>query len=213
MGKVSPQAIQQAAFDLTAKQGSAAVTMQELARVLGVKAPSLYAHVNSLASVKAGVAIEALDRLNQVLVEAALGKAGVDAGYAVGWGYRQWALAHPLLYQAIMAAPALGCDYDQIVAANKRVGMTVRRALGSFCATYGDALDAERYLRSLVNGYVSYELAGFFAEDARSTDDSFDAALRHALSWYATQPQHAVSDSLLEYPPMENAPSADRERG
>ena len=35
-----------------------------------------------------------------------------------------------------------------------------------------------------MNGFVSFELAGFFAETVRTTDDSFEVALRRALSAY-----------------------------
>lgn len=184
MAQINGDVVRTAAFRLAADEGFDGVTMQALARTLQVKAPSLYSHVESLADVKVSVAIRALDLLNEVITRAAVGKSGVDAGYAVGMAYRNWVLQNPNLYRSIMAAPSLGCRYEDLIAANKRVGMTVRSALGSFCKTYGDALDAERYLRSLVNGFVSFELAGFFAETVRTTDDSFEVALRRALSAY-----------------------------
>ena len=184
MTQINGDAVRKAAFGLAAEEGFDGVTMQALARTLHVKAPSLYSHVESLADVKVSVAIRALDLLNEAITRAAVGVSGIDAGYAVGMAYRNWALQNPNLYRSIMVAPSLGCRYEHLIAANKRVGMTVRSALGSFCKTYGDALDAERYLRSLVNGFVSFELAGFFAETVRTTDDSFEVALRRALSAY-----------------------------
>lgn len=184
MGKINETAITHAAFDLAVEGGPDNITMQNLARRLGVKAPSLYSHVTCLDDVKAAVAIQCYDQLNEAITWAGVGKTGVEAGMAIGIAYRDWALAHANLYRVIVVAPSLGNDVSEVIAASKRVGMTIRKALEAFCPTYEDGLDAERYIRSLVHGFVVYELEKHFAETYRPISTSFKIALSRALSAY-----------------------------
>ena len=203
MGKVNETAIAQAAFDLAVEGGPDNITMQNLARRLDVKAPSLYSHVACLDDVKAAVAIRCYDQLNEAITWAGVGKTGIEAGMAIGVAYRDWALAHANLYRVIVVAPSLGIDTTEVLAASKRVGMTIRKALEAFCPTYEDGLDAERYLRSLIHGFGVYELEHHFGETYRPVSTSFEIALRRALSAYenpaalnqsATLNQESVND-------------------
>ena len=85
-----------AAATLADTEGLPAVTVSSVARVVGVKAPSLYAHVRSTDELHAALTVLALDELADAIDGAIAGLAGRDAltpccsaaailrGYALG---------------------------------------------------------------------------------------------------------------------------------
>lgn len=160
------------AADLADEHGWSQLTLAAVATTLGVRQPSLYKHVTSLAALRRAVSLQATAELGNALTLAVAGRAGPDALTHLAAAYRDYAHTHPGRYAASVVAPAEG-DTDHI-----RVSQAVLATLVAVLRGYGitddsdDALHAIRALRSLLHGFVALESAGGFAL-ALDLDESF----------------------------------------
>jgi AcrR family transcriptional regulator len=169
------------------------MTLTMLAERLGVRQPSLYKHVDGLASLRRGIALRAKAVLADVLARSAVGRSREDAIVSMSRAYRQWALEHPGQYEAAQRAPEAGDEEDEAVS----------RAVVEVCADvllgYGleddDAIDAIRAFRSALHGFISLEASGAFGLP-RDVDRSFDQLVRAFSTMLAEWPAaaSAVSD-------------------
>ena len=148
-----------AAASLADAEGLEAVTLARLAGRLGVRAPSLYAHVGGLTDVRR-LGTRGACELAAVLQAAAAGRAGGDALASVAAAYRGYAQAHPGTYAAAQRLPAVADD-DAATAAGAAVDV-VLAVLRGYGLDGDDALHATRALRAALHGFVSLEAeAGF----------------------------------------------------
>jgi len=157
-----------------ADDGLEHVTFARLAEVLGVRAPSLYNHVDGRAALLRLITLRALTELADAIAAEAAGLAGEDAVRATAHAYRAYARAHPGSYEATLAAPS-GEDPELRAAADRLVGllMSIVRA---WQLEGDDAIDAIRALRSALHGFVTLERARGFALK-REPDASFAALI------------------------------------
>jgi AcrR family transcriptional regulator len=152
------------------EQGAATLTLAGLAQRFGVAQPSLYKHVAGLADLHARLAVLTAGELADRLRTAAIGRAGADATAAVAQAYRDYARGHPGRYGYLLRPR----PEDE---AHERASGEVLDVLFGVLAGYGistspAAVDAARFVRSVLHGFVSLETAGGFAMD-RPVDDSF----------------------------------------
>jgi AcrR family transcriptional regulator len=157
---LSEQAVIAEAARLGDELGATSPTLAVLAESLGVKIPSIYKHVNGIPALHRGIMINAKLELSQTLRRAAVGTARDDAIMAISIAYRRWALAHPGQYRFVVKAPAPedGADAE----ASKDLIDIIFKVLAGYDLHHDVAIDAARYLRSAIHGFVSLELAGGF---------------------------------------------------
>jgi AcrR family transcriptional regulator len=148
-----------AAAELVDAEGLDGLTLAALAGRLGVRPPSLYAHVAGLADLRLRVAIDAAHDLRDALAAAALGRAGGDALRALADAYRAWALAHPGRYAAI--AHDVGEDPEAAAAATAVVDV-VFAVMRGYGLEGADAVHAVRVVRSAMHGFITLEERGGF---------------------------------------------------
>ena len=160
-----------AAARIADERGLEAVSLAALASELGVRPPSLYAHVDGLEDLRRRVALRAVRELTAVLQQAAAGRANGDALRAVAQAYRGYALEHPGAYAALQRAP-LPDDAEGLEAA-KQVVDIVLAVLRGYGIEGDDALHATRAVRSALHGFVAVEAAGGFGLPL-DVDESFD---------------------------------------
>lgn len=150
--------------------GLSQLTLAALAARLGVRQPSLYKHIDSLADLHRTISLRAKVELGDVLARATVGRSGADAIAAMSHAYRGWARAHPALYEASNAMPA---EDDVEIA---EVSLASIRVIGDVLVAYrlegDDSIDAIRAFRSTLHGFISLESAGGFAL-AADVDRSF----------------------------------------
>lgn len=165
------------------------VTVSALAERLGVRQPSLYKHIDSIASLKRSVSIQAKRDLGDVLVRAAVGRSGPEAIRAMSHAYRRWALVHPGRYQASQLIPEPG-DIE-----NEAVMLSAIQIIADVLVAYqlegDDAVDAIRGFRSILHGFVTLECAGGFTLVA-DVDRSFERLINGfivALAQWTEQEQ------------------------
>jgi AcrR family transcriptional regulator len=160
-----------AAATIADADGLPAVTLARVAGELGVRAPSLYNHVDGLPGLRRGVALLGVRELTAVLRDAAVGRSGDDALAATARAYRDYARTHPGRYAATVTAPAPD-DAEHRAAAGETVEV-VLAALRGWDLTGDEAVHAARTFRSAVHGFVALEAADGFGIPL-DVDESFD---------------------------------------
>jgi AcrR family transcriptional regulator len=179
---LSPDVVVAEAARMVDTEGASALTLAALAHRFGVAQPSLYKHVGGLDDLHGRLALRATTHIGTSMRRAASGRSGRAAVTAVAAAYRDYAREHPGSYGYLLRVRS--GDPAHAAAAQE-----VLDVLADVLAGYGvkgeDAVvDAIRFLRSTLHGFVALELAGGFAM-ARPVEASFDvlvAAIDHALS-------------------------------
>ena len=161
----------EAGADLADEVGCAHLSMGLLAERLGVRTPSLYKHVDSLADLHHRIAVLAMHELADAVRDAIAGRAGRDALAAGAQAMRTFARRHPGRYELGNAAQLTGPD-DPLLPASRRVMDTWAAMLHGYHLEPADEIHAMRMMRSLLHGFAVLETAGSFQVDA-STDDSY----------------------------------------
>jgi AcrR family transcriptional regulator len=151
--------------------GLEAVTLARVAADLGVRAPSLYNHVDGRSDLLRAIAVLGVRELTAALREAAVGRSSTDALTAAAHAYRAYARAHPGRYAATLAAPTRG-DEEHRAAASEAVDVMLAIMRG-WDLEGDDAIHAVRAFRSAVHGFVAIEAADGFGM-AVDVDVSFD---------------------------------------
>lgn len=172
---IDAAAVVTAAAELADADGLEAVTVTRLAEKLGVRPPSLYAHVGGLDDVRRRLGTRGNNELATALSHAIEGRSGADALRALAVAYRDYAREHPGTYAALQRSRDLADDDDARAAGDAvvRVALAALRAYGLEGA---EAIHAVRLIRIVLHGFVTLEAAGGFAM-ALSADETFDRLL------------------------------------
>ena len=160
-----------AAAGIADAEGLEAVTLARVAGELGVRAPSLYNHVDGRDDVLRAIAVRGVRELTSALRQAAVGRSSADALTAAARAYRAYARAHPGRYAATVAAPTRGAE-EHRAAASEAVDVMLAVMRG-WDLEGDDAIHAVRAFRSAVHGFVAIEAADGFGM-AVDVDASFD---------------------------------------
>ncbi|BFU43919.1 TetR/AcrR family transcriptional regulator [Krasilnikovia sp. MM14-A1004] len=184
-----------AAADVADKQGLAAVSLATVAATLGVRTPSLYAHVDGLTGLRRDLAHRARERLAAHLAAAAAGEPSPVASlHAIARAYREFARAHPGLYAALLPVPTTETDpaWTARAAEPVQVLVTVLAELG---ITPSRHIHLIHTLRAVLHGFVDLELGHGFGPADR-VDASFEAALSLVIRAMASEAAGGMGDSL-----------------
>ena len=163
------EAVVAAAASLADTGGLAQLTLARLAAVLGIRTPSLYAHIDGLGDLRARLGARGARELAATLQIAAAGRARGDALRAVAAAYREYAHAHPGTYAAMQVVS----DSEEFEAAGAEVVGPIVAVLRGYGLDGEQAIHAVRAIRSSLHGFVSLEREGGFGLPI-DIDDSFD---------------------------------------
>ena len=151
------EAVVAAAAEMADSAGLDSLRLGELARSLGVRTPSLYAHVDGLDDLRRRLAARGADELYECVAAAAAGQAGGDALRAVATAYRGYATEHPGQYAALQRVDAV----TGAPGAERLVKLVIAVLSGYGFA--GDrAVHAARTVRAALHGFVTLETGGGF---------------------------------------------------
>ncbi|WP_328347702.1 TetR/AcrR family transcriptional regulator [Micromonospora sp. NBC_00421] len=160
------------------------LTLAALAESLGVRVPSLYKHVDGLPGLRRGMMLRAKGNLSAALAQACIGRARADAVRSLAAAYRAWARENPMQYPMTIRAPEPDDTEDQLASGS---GLDViYTVLAGYRLVGDDAIDATRFLRSVIHGFVSLETAGAFkltADLERSYDRTIDSVVTALETW------------------------------
>jgi AcrR family transcriptional regulator len=152
--------------------GYPGVTMGLLADRLGVRPPSLYKHVDSLADLQHRVATLAMTELGEVIRDAVQGRAGRDALAALLTAVRAYVSAHPGRYMSTTGAEFTGPG-DPLLAASTRVIDSIAAVLRGYGIRDNEMNHAIRTVRSTIHGFAMLEASRGFQWDA-DPEESFE---------------------------------------
>jgi AcrR family transcriptional regulator len=146
------------------EDGIDALTMRELASRMGIRAPSLYKHVQDKDDIIGGLQ-------ERALVDMARHLSGAEPGLVgLAGAYRSWAAAHPRLYEVAIRRPL----------ARDRLAPGVEAAAAApIVAAAGGDEHLARALWALAHGLVDLELSERFPPGA-----DLDATWRTALAGF-----------------------------
>ena len=143
------------------EQPNEALNIASLADHLGVRPPSLYKHVEGMPGLRRAIMLRAKTELAEILGRAAIGKARDDAVRSIALTYRQWAKAHPGQYPLTMRAATPG-DHEDEKVSSTLVNVLYTISSGYRIDSEDDLIDAARFLRSALHGFVDLETSGAF---------------------------------------------------
>ena len=158
---LSTEVVVAEAVALVDAEGAGALTLAAVAKRFGVAVPSLYKHVGGLDDLHARLAVVAARDLGAALRRAATGKAGRDALAAAAAAYRTYARAHPGCYGYLLRARPE--DAEHAAASQEILDVLYALFEGYGIAPGTPSVDAARFVRSTLHGFVALENAGGFA--------------------------------------------------
>jgi len=169
---LTPSSVVDTAVEIADRDGLDGVTLAAVAGRLGVRSPSLYAHVEGLAGLRRALGLRAAAALASHLVAARRGRQGTAALRSVARAYRDFALAHPGLYAAAQQTIPPGKD-DELYRAIAETVMPVVETLVEMGVAPADVIHHTRAIRSALHGFVSLERGNGFGM-AVDFAESFD---------------------------------------
>ncbi|HEY3992494.1 MAG TPA: WHG domain-containing protein [Ktedonobacteraceae bacterium] len=154
-------AVLEDAVKLVDEEGLEQLSLGRLAERLGVRVPSLYNHVAGLPGLKRDLAVYCLRELLGQLTRAVMGKARAEAIFALADAFRDYARQTPGRYSLTLQAPAPD-DEEWQELGRQSVGVAIA-VLTPYNLGEERTIHAIRSLRSIVQGFISLEMAGGFA--------------------------------------------------
>ena len=178
---LNPNRVIEEAERIADELGLAHLTLTLLAERLNVRQPSLYKHIDGMTGLQHSITVRGKKELADVLARAAVGRARGDAVVAIAHAYRRWALEHPGRYAAVQTAPTPG-DAEDEVASRAVVGVMVD-VLGGYDLSGDDAIDAIRFVRAALHGFVTLRGAHRRGlRPPRDIDRSFDRLVQAVVT-------------------------------
>lgn len=163
-------AVVEAATKLVDEEGVEQLSLGRLAERLGIRTPSLYNHVAGLPGLRHELALYCARELRDDLTQATIGRSRAEAILALADAYRAYARQYPNRYRFTLQAPAV--DDPQLAAVAEEILGVIYAVLRPYNLGEQNMIHAIRSLRSIVQGFVSLEVAGGFAMPV-ALDDSF----------------------------------------
>jgi AcrR family transcriptional regulator len=160
-----------AACEIADAEGMVGVSLAAVAKRLGIRSPSLYAHVAGLDGLRRELALAAAGSMAEAFRDAAAGRLDLEALREIAAAYREFARRHPGLYEAAQRAVRPGED-DELYRALAAVVMPVFEILREVGASAPDQVHLTRAFRSALHGFVVLEQVGGFGMP-ESIDESF----------------------------------------
>ena len=164
-----------------------------VAERLGVKTPSLYKHVDSLADLGHRIAVLAATELGDAVGRATQGRSDGEALRAAAHALRTYATQHPGRYAALNSARLTGYD-DPLVRARGRLLEAFAAALRGYRLSSDNEIHALRMLRSVLHGVVGLEAA-----DAFQIDTDVDASFEWIIG-FVDQSLRVIADTASSGP-------------
>lgn len=169
-------ALIQAGLDLLADRDVEGLSLREVARAVGVSAPSVYRHFPDKQALMTALALEGLAKLSAAQHDAvAQTQERTDAFAAAGRAYVRFALAHPALFRLIFASSVFASEpWDGVISAGPRLLRDGAPAVaaGFFDAVAGKATQQNPDLLiraiqayAMVHGLATLMLDGLIVQD------------------------------------------------
>jgi AcrR family transcriptional regulator len=138
------------------------LTMSALAGSLGVRAPSLYHHVESLEALRGELQVRSMQALSDTLQKASVGQSGIEGVRVQARAQRDFAKRFPHRYDGMTRA---AIDPAKLGPAGATATSVAVAMLISAGVPDDVAAELVRTLFAAHHGIIQLELAGFWADD------------------------------------------------
>jgi AcrR family transcriptional regulator len=166
-------AVVAAAVGIVDRDGLAGLSMARLAAELGIRGPSLYAHVRGLAGLRRDLWLWVVADLGDRLRDSVMGRSGETALFSFAEALRDYARSYPGRYQ-LSLDPPVPFD-DEAKAVRRRANAAFEAMIVSFGVRGDQARHAGRALRAAIHGFVALEAGDAIGE--HDVDASFATML------------------------------------
>lgn len=166
---VDRSAVVAAAIAIVDRHGSATLTLTQVADELGMRLPSLYAHIRGQVDLRRHLWLWAVSDLGDRLGQSVMGRSGEEALQAFAAELRRYAHRYPGRYQLTLDPPR-PLD-EEAAAVRRRANEPFKAVIRSFGLTGPAAVHAGRALRAAIHGFVTLEVSEAIAENG--ADESF----------------------------------------
>jgi AcrR family transcriptional regulator len=201
--------IKELALRQLAEAGPQGISLNAIARQIGLSGPALYRYYASRDELLTELVIDAYNDMADAMKEAAEAASDRRAGdrfRAVAWAYRAWAVAAPHRYRLLFGPPLPGYDAhtDRLVTASrssmgillvaqpqhplKGTGQSGQRLIRQIAANSvgGWEIDPALFMRALItwsrlHGVISLEIGGNFASMGLDAKQVFEIELAGLL--------------------------------
>ncbi|WP_229052834.1 TetR/AcrR family transcriptional regulator [Aeromicrobium sp. Leaf350] len=167
---LTPDQLVLVAAALADRDGLDRVTVSSVARQVGVKPASVYAHLDGADDLLRRVTQLALTEMAERAADAVAGRSGRDALEAWAGSFRTYAFAHPGRYAA--SHRPLGRT-EALAGAGPRHTALSATILRGYDVPEHDHPHAVRLLGSTIHGFLDLEAAGSFDHSAPPAADSW----------------------------------------
>lgn len=157
---LSKEIILNTAADLAEEVGFFNISLNQLAKKLEIKSPSLYTYFSGLDDLYVNLMVLSMNRLENTIRNAAVGKSRGEALLAIALAHRQFAKDNPELYKVDLYGHSM--SRDDIEAANSSVVDIILKVMDSYSFSREKVTHYMQGLRSAIHGFVSLEQAGYF---------------------------------------------------
>lgn len=178
----SAESIVSTAVTVADRDGYDAVSLSAIARELGVRPPSLYAHVSGKAELLSRLHQRSLGNLADLIAEATAGKSQQAALRGLVQAHRELAFAHPGMWEAMQrSADAETVQSDEAA----RVARLMTATLHGYDIEGEHAVHAVRFVAATITGLLTLEGSGAAEHRAPDLETSWQntvSAMDRALS-------------------------------
>lgn len=170
----------EAAAAMADEKGIDNITLKVLATELGIKSPSLYKHLSGgLEELNKELMLYGWRFLEREITRAAIGKAKDDAIFAICYAYRNFAMQHKGLFEA-MQWYNMYLSEEHLQATQGTISVLFQ-VLEAYSLTEEQKVHCVRMLRSFLQGFSAIESHGGFGNPT-PLHDTFDFALNTILN-------------------------------
>lgn len=177
--RISKPLVIQTASAIADDSGLNQVTLKNVAEKLGIRTPSLYNHIESLEELLREVAHNGMESMNQSMMQAAIGKSGIDAIHAVSWEYFSYVLQHPGVYETIQWATWHGNEKTSQIW-NQYISL-LKTLILSCGFNESDVKEITDLLTGILHGYTSLQLRNAL-ENPKAAKDNLHVAMETVLT-------------------------------
>ena len=196
---LTAEAITDAAFELLVEKGYGNYTVRDIAVRLGVRAASLYNHIDGVESIDQEVGKRAAKMLNETLMQAIDGKEKESAIEALAYAYRSFAQENPELYRAILGLPGLGGN-DELRKVGRESFQAFRQITNRYQISRETGVHFSRCYRSALHGFISLMQSGYYANKSVDAEKSFRFLIRGYAQWLASLEEESIQRREEEKP-------------
>ncbi len=168
------------AANIADERGISNVTLKVLAAELGVKSPSLYKHFNGgLDELNKELMLYGWHSLESKITKVAIGRAKDDAIMAICYAYRNFAVEHKGLFEAMQWYNMY--QSEEHLQATQGMVSVFFQVLDSYELDEEQKVHIVRMFRGFLQGFSSIESHGGYGNPL-SLNESFDFALKTILN-------------------------------